>query len=132
MVEESARKRLAPVAGGSSGEGLPYAPQDWPKVGDKWKWKVGKRSAHSGHWLDRYLYLPKRLQRVFGRRTFASKQAVAAFVKKEFPDTDVESFFASFSWVVPCSGGPLHIGTSTLRFFFLWKWIMRCLVVLFG
>ncbi|XP_056168707.1 OBERON-like protein isoform X3 [Syzygium oleosum] len=53
---------LQPVSGDISGEGLPYAPENFPLPGDKWGWKVGKRVAITGHYLDRYLYLPKRLR----------------------------------------------------------------------
>ncbi|KAH0665933.1 hypothetical protein KY285_027139 [Solanum tuberosum] len=39
------------------GEGLPYAPMDWPNVGDKWGLRTGKRATNSGTFKDRYLYL---------------------------------------------------------------------------
>jgi hypothetical protein len=44
-----------------SGDGLPYAPENWPNPGDIWTWRVGKRVASTGHYLDRYLYLPSSL-----------------------------------------------------------------------
>ncbi|XP_042446097.1 protein OBERON 2-like isoform X2 [Zingiber officinale] len=47
-----------PVAGGSSGMGLPYAPEDWPCPGDLWRWKVGTRKCISGHWIDRSICAP--------------------------------------------------------------------------
>lgn len=45
---------LVPVSAGSSGKGLPYAPENWPKKGDVWNWRVGQRVARSGHHMDRY------------------------------------------------------------------------------
>ncbi|TMW81448.1 hypothetical protein EJD97_009579 [Solanum chilense] len=42
-----------------SGEGLPYAPVDFPNAGDKWGWMAGKRVTSSGTFRDRYLYSPK-------------------------------------------------------------------------
>ncbi|XP_010917747.1 uncharacterized protein [Elaeis guineensis] len=94
-----------PVAGGSSGEGLPYAPEDWPHPGDKWRWKVGNRKTASGHWIDRYLYPPAHLPKATGNKSgFPSKSSLEEYIRKEFPDKDVDSFFASFIWRVPCAG----------------------------
>ena len=93
---------LYPVSVNDSGEGLPYAPIDWPNPGDKWSWKVGKRIAVSGNFLDRYLYLPSSLQQGKRKRSgFASKLSVAEYLRKEFPTTDINAFFASFSWKIP-------------------------------
>ncbi|KAH0634115.1 hypothetical protein KY290_038482 [Solanum tuberosum] len=90
---------LYPVSANDSGEGLPYAPADWPNPGDKWAWKVGKRIASAGYFLDRYLYLPNRLR---GKRSvFASRLSVEQYVRSEFPSTDINEFFASFSWKIP-------------------------------
>ncbi|KAG9451984.1 hypothetical protein H6P81_004888 [Aristolochia fimbriata] len=98
-------QHLTRVVGGASGEGLPYAPENWPNVGDMWKWKVGWRKSKSGFWLDRYLYLPDCLQE--GRkRSFKSKFAVKSYLEKEFPNVDVNTFFASFSWKIPCANNP--------------------------
>ncbi|XP_028098329.1 uncharacterized protein LOC114298033 [Camellia sinensis] len=100
--------RLYPVSATDSGEGLPYAPEDWPNPGDVWSWKVGKRVAHSGCFLDRYLYLPKRLQEPMRKRGgFASKLSVEHFVRASFPGADVDAFFASFSWKIPAK--KLHV-----------------------
>ncbi|XP_068635840.1 uncharacterized protein [Aristolochia californica] len=97
-------QHLTPVVGGASGEGLPYAPWDWPNVGDRWKWKVGWRKSKSGYWLDRYLYLPDRLVGHQGkRRSFKSKHTVKTYLEREFPDVDADTFFASFSWRIPCA-----------------------------
>ncbi|XP_058105260.1 uncharacterized protein LOC131248808 isoform X2 [Magnolia sinica] len=97
--------KIAETVGPSeSGEGLPFAPQDWPNPGDKWKWKVGNRKSASGFWIDRYLSPPDRIQKAHSRsQRFASRPAVINFLKKEFPGTDVDAFFASFSWKVPCT-----------------------------
>jgi len=40
--------QLYPVSEYDSGEGLPYAPVDWPYAGDKWGWRAGKRVTSSG------------------------------------------------------------------------------------
>ncbi|KAF3322863.1 RNA polymerase II C-terminal domain phosphatase-like 1 isoform X3 [Carex littledalei] len=93
---------LVPVSASSSGKGLPYAPENWPKKGDVWTWRVGQRVARSGHYLDRYLYPPE--QYTTGRLVLSSRSSVEEFVKKEFPGADVTSFFDSFSWKIPCKG----------------------------
>ncbi|KAJ0533065.1 putative oberon, PHD finger domain-containing protein [Helianthus annuus] len=99
------------VSGHDSGVGLPYAPEDFPIPGDKWKWKVGKRVAISGHFMDRYLYLPDRLYNEFKsvasassshlKGGFNSKAAVRRFMSEVFPDIDMKAFFASFTWRIP-------------------------------
>lgn len=91
---------LRPVLPGESGEGLPYAPIDWPNPGDNWTWRVGRRFNTHGYFQDRFLYPPKSLQK--GRRlTFGSKTAVENYIRSEFPGADVGPFFASFSWKIP-------------------------------
>ncbi|CAI8604672.1 unnamed protein product [Vicia faba] len=92
---------LAPVAPELSGEGLPYAPENFPNPGDIWRWKTGKRISSNGNFRDRYLYLPRRL----AGGGFKSKLAVERYVKEFFPDANVVDFFASFSWSIP-SGLP--------------------------
>jgi hypothetical protein len=42
-----------PVRAYSYGKGLPYAPENWPRHGDIWHWKVGSRASGAGHWADR-------------------------------------------------------------------------------
>uniref|UniRef100_A0A2C9W8H1 DUF7081 domain-containing protein n=1 Tax=Manihot esculenta TaxID=3983 RepID=A0A2C9W8H1_MANES len=88
---------LWPVLPGDSGEGLPYAPIDWPYPGDVWTWRVGRRFNSSGYFQDRFLYLPKSL----GKQTFASKAAVANYIQSQFPGSDIDAFFASFAWKIP-------------------------------
>ncbi|KAK9003750.1 hypothetical protein V6N11_018649 [Hibiscus sabdariffa] len=95
---------LDPVSPDASGLGLPYAPEDWPKKGDIWTWKVGRRVAITGHFLDRYLYPPKRLQKLVDpgrRRGLPSKLSVERYIKMVFPDADINAFFASFCWKIP-------------------------------
>lgn len=116
---------LTPVAPNTYGKGLPYAPVDWPEPGDIWGWKVGKRVASSGHFLDRYLYLPPRLSREDNpscsrRHAFASKLAVERFIRGAFPRADIKAFFALFSWKIP-SGIPLAVNGQC--------YITVCLVV---
>lgn len=103
---------LRPVAPEESGEGFPYAPVDWPKPGDIWKWRVGRRVAFNGHFLDRYLYPPRRLGRPENlpgsKRGFASKLSVERYIRTKFPDANVEAFFASFSWKIPSKVAPTN------------------------
>lgn len=92
---------LYPVSPNDSGSGLPYAPEDWPNSGDKWRWKVGRRINASGHYLDRYMYAPLRFRVPGQRRGFASKLSLEQFIRAKFPKADVGAFFASFSWKIP-------------------------------
>ncbi|KAI3459397.1 hypothetical protein Pfo_016060 [Paulownia fortunei] len=92
---------LYPVSVNETGEGLPYAPEDWPNPGDKWGWKVGRRISVSGYFLDRYMYLPSRLREAGHRKGFASRLSLEQYIRTKFPDKDVDSFFASFSWRIP-------------------------------
>ena len=87
---------LYPVPPQASGQGLPYAPVDWPCSGDICEWKVGRRIGASGYHSDRYLYLPSR----FNRKSFSSKIALEQYIRNKFPDTDIGNFFKSFSWKV--------------------------------
>lgn len=96
---------LRPVAPEESGEGLPYAPVNWPNPGDIWTWRVGRRVANNGHYLDRYLYLPNRLCHLENstrkKHGFASKLSVERYIRTAFPGADIGAFFASFSWKIP-------------------------------
>ncbi|KAF6152705.1 hypothetical protein GIB67_021365 [Kingdonia uniflora] len=92
---------LRPVGPGESGDGLPYAPQDWPNPGDIWGWRVGNRKTSTGFMADRYLILPCRLQKTFHTQHFNSKYSAQVFIQKEFPEVDIEAFFASFNWRIP-------------------------------
>ncbi|XP_030543373.1 uncharacterized protein LOC115750273 [Rhodamnia argentea] len=109
-----------PVSCDASGEGLPYAPENFPLPGDKWRWRVGKRVAVTGDYKDRYLYLPKRLRcrdQSF-RYTFASKLSVERYIRTAFPNADVDEFFASFSWKIPSKNLLLPSGVVERRPFF--------------
>lgn len=105
---------VRPVSPDASGEGLPYAPINWPKRGDNWGWKVGKRVAITGHYLDRYLYLPMRLYREGGIRRqgrgLASKLSIERYIRENFPGTDIDAFFASFVWKIPAKGSAIANG----------------------
>ncbi|MED6209632.1 hypothetical protein PIB30_056616 [Stylosanthes scabra] len=94
-----------PVGPEESGEGAPYAPENWPQQGDNWGWRTGRRIQSSGYFQDRYLYLPERLNNLPGsarkQHIFASKLSVERYVKANFPDTDLNAFFSSFSWKIP-------------------------------
>ncbi|KAJ8444247.1 hypothetical protein Cgig2_024573 [Carnegiea gigantea] len=93
---------LWPVLPQESGEGLPYAPVNLPSPGDIWGWRVGRRVAASGFYLDRYLYLPPRFQKSRRKRDgFASRLSVEQYVQARFPGIDVNAFFSSFSWKIP-------------------------------
>lgn len=108
----AAPMNLPPVAPEQSGQGLPYAPENFPNPGDVWSWRTGLRVAVTGFFKDRYLYPPANICRAVNsgssrrRITFASKLAVQRFVKESFPDANVQDFFASFSWKIPaiCPG----------------------------
>lgn len=111
---------LSPVLPEASGFGLPYAPVDWPKKGDIWSWKVGRRVAITGHFLDRYLYPPKRIQKLVDsgrKRGLASKLSVERYVKLAFPDADINAFFASFSWKIPAMKQSLTNGQPQITLF---------------
>ncbi|XP_070042332.1 uncharacterized protein [Nicotiana tomentosiformis] len=93
---------LKPVARLESGEGLPYAPEDWPYPGDIWTWKVGKRVKASGYFQDRYLIAPKRLQETPRKKMwFLSKISLKYYIKTNFPEADINAFFSSFVWEIP-------------------------------
>nr|KYP61796.1 hypothetical protein KK1_016307 [Cajanus cajan] len=109
---------LYPVGPEVAGMGYPYAPEDWPEKGDVWGWRTGRRIvANRLHFQDRYLYLPERLNRqlkekkkeipesaskpVRMQHIFPSKLAVERYIKNNFPDADLDAFFASFSWKIP-------------------------------
>jgi len=113
---------LPPMAAEVYGEGLPYAPENWPEEGDVWGWRTGRRVVPNGtHFQDRYLYLPKRLyqllkeeketpepasgsgssSRARKQHIFASKLGVKGYVIRHYPDTDLKVFFDSFSWKIP-------------------------------
>ncbi|KAI5400002.1 protein TITANIA [Lathyrus oleraceus] len=96
---------LEPVAPDQSGEGLPYAPENFPNPGDIWRWKAGKRISSNGNYRDRSLYLPRRLAASYRGGGFASKLAAERYVKESFPHINIVDFFASFSWTIP-SGLP--------------------------
>ncbi|KAG9158367.1 hypothetical protein Leryth_013119 [Lithospermum erythrorhizon] len=96
--------RLYPVPIGDSGDGLPYAPADWPNPGDIWRWKTGKRLKTNGYFKDRYLYPPKHLLKrdILPRKyPFASKPSLEEYLQSMFPGADINSFFDSFSWEIP-------------------------------
>ncbi|XP_048141441.1 uncharacterized protein LOC115750305 isoform X2 [Rhodamnia argentea] len=90
-----------PVEPNSTGEGLPYAPLDWPNPGDAWRWWVGRRTDLSGFYRDRFLYLPKRLRVPGTASAFGSKSSFKRYISSQFPNADVEELFASFIWMVP-------------------------------
>lgn len=92
---------LKPVPAGATGVGLPYAPEDWPHLGDNWKWRVGCRKTVGGYWLDRSIWPPSHFPKVSGYKPrFQSRLSLEQYIRKEFPDADVDAFFASFSWKV--------------------------------
>jgi len=91
-----------PVDASSSGKGVPYAPEGWPHPGDVWTWKVGRRVTMSGHWLDKSLYRPKNLKNL--PSVFHSRSSLAQSIRSEYPEADVDAFFASFIWKIPAAG----------------------------
>lgn len=132
---------LTPVAAEQTGKGLPYAPENWPKHGDVWGWRTGRRVSSNGHFQDRYLYLPTRLRHTANQGSsqkqkagFASKLSVERYVKELYPNVDIDDFFASFSWKIPA----LNSGMVLFPFFFFFSVVsvfslisFTCLVVSF-
>ncbi|KAG7632200.1 hypothetical protein ISN44_As03g023510 [Arabidopsis suecica] len=92
----------------STGQGLPYAPVDWPSPGDVWTWRVGRRVTAMGYHQDRFLILPQRLQQKHVPKSFASKPQLARYLESDFPGMDADAFFASFSWKVPALFQPAN------------------------
>lgn len=85
-----------------SGEGLPYAPADWPNAGDVWTWKVGNKISPSGYYTHRFLIPPKRLWKSPTRKIWlGSKTSIIRFLQSEFPEADINTFLASFTWEIP-------------------------------
>ncbi|KAK7308049.1 hypothetical protein VNO77_41640 [Canavalia gladiata] len=103
---------LPPVSPFTSGDGLPYAPEGWPNPGDVWGWKVGRRMTKSGYFHDRYLFLPKSLQTASRKAgSFQSKPDVVRYLKANFPNMEIEAFFALFSWQIPSAEpSPTKVG----------------------
>ncbi|XP_024008243.1 OBERON-like protein isoform X2 [Eutrema salsugineum] len=102
-----------------SGVGLPYAPENWPKPGDIWSWKVGPRVGGRGTFKDRYLYPPKHLPGLDTEMTrrgnaFRSRLSLERYIRRAFPKADVRKFFASFTWTIPSTDGQVH---STLHLY---------------
>ncbi|VVA98718.1 unnamed protein product [Arabis nemorensis] len=92
----------------STGQGLPYAPVDWPSPGDFWTWRVGRRVTATGYHQDRFLILPQRLQQKNVPKSFASKNTLARYIQSNFPGMDADAFFASFSWKIPALFQPAN------------------------
>jgi hypothetical protein len=102
------------------GEGLPYAPIDWPNPGDNWSWGVGRRIGRGGYYFDRFLYLPRSLRKHLGRRQgFRSKISVERYIKSKFPAADIDAFFASFTWKVPSTQNLWTKGQINIRHYTL-------------
>ncbi|VYS62716.1 unnamed protein product [Arabidopsis thaliana] len=85
----------------SSGQGLPFAPVDFPSPGDVWSWRVGRRVNNAGFHKDRLLILPERLKGKNVPKSFASKNTLSRYLETSFPDMDANAFFASFTWNIP-------------------------------
>lgn len=103
-----------------SGVGLPYAPENWPKPGDTWRWRVGPRVNGKGTFVDRYLYPPKHLPEFSTEilrkgNAFRSRLSLERYIRRVFPKADVAKFFASFSWSIPSTDGQLQ-STLHLRY----------------
>jgi hypothetical protein len=122
------------------GEGWPYAPQGWPSPDDKWGWRVGKRSNGSGHWIDRYVALPQSLAKATKTTEFASRKALIQYLKKTFPQINIDDFFKSFQWKVPSvemhesslpSRGTVHVWMDVLTWRrHIGRWVLANLLTL--
>uniref|UniRef100_A0A0D3CH77 DUF7081 domain-containing protein n=1 Tax=Brassica oleracea var. oleracea TaxID=109376 RepID=A0A0D3CH77_BRAOL len=105
---ETDLNQLPAIAQFSTGQGLPYAPVDWPSPGDVWTWRVGRRVTATGFHQDRFLILPQRLQQKNVPKSFASKPTLARYIQTNFPGMDADAFFASFSWKIPALFQPAN------------------------
>lgn len=85
----------------SYGQGLPFAPVDFPSPSDVWTWRVGRRVSATGFHKDRFLILPDRLKMKNVPKSFASKNTLSRYLATNFPEMDVNAFFASFCWNIP-------------------------------
>lgn len=93
------------------GQGLPYAPVDWPSPGDIWGWRVGSRISKKGVYQDRCLVAPWSLQeRPKKKILFRSKLSVEHYIRSKFPDADIDDFFASFTWDIAATTSSQGIG----------------------
>lgn len=94
--------KIQPVSPFSTGEGLPYAFEEWPNASDVWGWKMGRRANKAGYFHDRYLYLSTSLHTSCCYLwCFQSKPAVERYIQSNFPNMKIEEFFGLFSWKVP-------------------------------
>ncbi|KAJ0264734.1 Spindle assembly abnormal protein [Hirschfeldia incana] len=100
--------QLPPIPQFSTGQGLPYAPVDWPSRGDVWTWRVGRKVSATGFHQQRFLILPQRLQQKNVPKSFASKPTLARYIQTSFPGMDADAFFASFSWKIPALFQPAN------------------------
>lgn len=99
---EKQKFKIQPVSPFSTGEGLPYAFEEWPNASDVWGWKVGRRANKAGYFHDRYLYLLTSLHTSCCYSwCFQSKPAVERYIQSNFPNMKIEEFFGLFSWKVP-------------------------------
>lgn len=94
----------------SNGQGLPYAPVDFPSQGDVWTWRVGRRVTSNGFHKDRFLILPERLKSKTAPKYIAGKNTLSRYLETSFPEIDVNAFFASFSWNIPALFQPANKG----------------------
>ncbi|KAL3507883.1 hypothetical protein ACH5RR_033265 [Cinchona calisaya] len=112
--EKKSEVLSTPVSLCSSGKGLPYAPVDWPNVGDIWGWRVGSRVKASGFYNDRFLYAPKSLQEKPSRQlVFQSKPSLLRYLQSAFPELDINAFLASFTWDIPAEACSSKVGKSS-------------------
>ncbi|CAH2079126.1 unnamed protein product [Thlaspi arvense] len=98
---ETDLNQLPAIPPASNGEGLPFAPVDFPSAGDVWSWRVGRRVTATGLHKDRFLFLPDRLKIKNAPKSFASKNTLSRYLESNFPEMDVNAFFACFSWNIP-------------------------------
>ncbi|CAN8275177.1 unnamed protein product [Cochlearia groenlandica] len=106
---ETDLNKLPAIPPSSNGKGLPFAPVDFPSRGDVWTWRVGKRvNSGTGFHKDRFLILPERLKEKNATKSFASRSTLTRYLETNFPDMDVNAFFASFSWNIPALFQPAN------------------------
>lgn len=115
------------------GQGLPYAPVDWPSPGDIWGWRVGSRISKKGVYQDRCLVAPWSLQeRPKKKIMFRSKLSVEHYIRSKFPDADIDDFFASFTWDIAATTSSQGIGYLRFNSIYIYAplLVIRCCSVI--
>lgn len=96
LMADNLIEQIYIVGRNESGEGLPYAPENFPEMGDVWKWRVKTRLSAGGFYIDRFLSPPV----LYGGGEFNSMVGVEEYATV-FKGADPNEFFASFCYKIP-------------------------------